>query len=261
MVIGTLEIEEGDMLERDIIPQLSLVFELSEEEVKGILALPLESYLIRAGLTDFRRMEGILPPGRYEIAEGETLVEWSKRMVEGAEKRYTDLLARAGQSNPLKPDEQMVLASIVEAECLVNEQYTEAAAVFLNRLDNQDPLQSCVTAEYALGFQRPFLYGEDVKIQHPYNTYVVDGLPPGPICCVDDESLVAAIKPSSDQTLYYFFYDYLLNEMFFYADYSVFKTEAAASRERFAADPLVGMRDKINKQTLFGSAVQKKELE
>jgi cell division protein YceG involved in septum cleavage len=255
-LIGTLEIQDGDMLERDIIPQLILVFVLAEQDVKEALAVPLASYLIREEVTDFRRMEGIIPPGSYEIHEGETLDAWSKRMVEVAESRYSNLLARVGQVNSLKPDEQIVLASIVEAECLANKQYAETAAVFLNRLADQNALQSCVTVEYALEFQRAFLYEEDVLIQHPYNTYVVSGLPAGPICCVDDQSLMAAIQPSHDRSLYYFYYDYLLSKMFFYADYTTFATEATASRDRFMANPPVGMHEKINKQTLFGFHAQ-----
>ena len=252
ILLGTLEIKDGDMLERDIIPQLSRVFELAVRDVKEVLAMPLASYLIREELTDFRRMEGIIPPGSYEIYEGETLNAWTKKMVEAAENRYASIRAQAGQVNSLIPDEQLVLASIVEAECLANQQYAETAAVFLNRLADQNALQSCVTVEYALGFQRAFLYEEDVKVQDPYNTYFVSGLPIGPICCMDDQSLLAAVLPTKDPSLYYFYYDYLLNEMFFYADYTKFATEAVASQERFVANPPVGMHDKINKQILFG---------
>lgn len=249
---GILEIKGGDILERDIIPKLRLIFDLTEQEVKESLARPLTSDLIREELTDFRRMEGIIPPGSYEIPKDETLGMWLKRMVKAAENRYTNLLARIGQTNSLKPLEQVILASIVEAECLANKHYTEAAAVFLNRLADQSALQSCVTAEYAVGYQRAFLYEEDVNTQNPYNTYFVKGLPAGPICCVDEESLMAAIQPSQDQSLYFFYYDYLLNEMFFYADYATFAKEASKAQERFVANPPVGMHEKINKQTLFG---------
>lgn len=255
-LIATLEIKEGDMLERDIIPQLSLVFELTEQEVKEILALPLESYLIREELTNFRRLEGVIPPGSYDIHEGETLGAWSKQMVALAENRYTSILTQTDRINSMKPNEQIIVASIVEAECLSNMQYAETAAVFLNRLVNHTALQSCVTVEYALGFQRAFLYEEDVKIKDPYNTYIVSGLPVGPICCMDDQSLKAAIQPSTDPSLYYFFYDYLLDEMFFYADYASFATEATASQDRFMVDPPVEMHEKINKQILFGFQAQ-----
>lgn len=251
-IAGTIEIEDGDMLERDIIPQLCLTFELKEQEVKEILSLPRSSFLINEDLTDFRRLEGIFLPGQYQISASDTLEEWSKHMVELAESRYTTLSANETKLNTLKPKEHIVIASIVEAECLANKQYPETAAVFLNRLANQNALQSCVTVEYALGFQRAFLNEEDIRIASSYNTYVVSGLPAGPICCVDDASLRAAIRPSEDPSLYYFFYDYLQNEIFFYADYALFEQEAMASRNRFILEPPVGLQDKIDKQTLFG---------
>lgn len=251
---GILEVKEGEMLERDIIPQLCQVFDLTEQDVKDLLERPITSNLIHEKLTDFRRLEGVIPPGTYDVPVGESLDHWIERIVIEAEKRYTTLLAQADGINTLKPYEQLIIASIVEAECLAKKQYTETAAVFLNRFADQSALQSCVTAEYALGFQRAFLYEEDIIVQDPYNTYVVNGLPLGPICSVGDQSLLAAIQPSQYPLLYYFFYDYLQNEMFFYSDYTAFATEAAESKERFIANPPVELYQKINKQILFGSS-------
>ena len=74
------------------------------------------------------------------------------------------------------------------------------------------------------------------------------------ICSVGDQSLLAAIQPSQNPLLYYFYYDYLQNEMFFYSDYTAFATEAAESKERFIANPPVELYQKINKQILFGSS-------
>lgn len=251
-IAGTIEIEDGDMLERDVIPQLCLTFGLEEQEVQEILSQPRSSFLINEDLVDFRRLEGIFLPSQYYISASDTLEEWCNHMVELAESRYTALCANEANLNSLKPEDQMILASIVEAECLANKHYQETAAVFLNRLADQNALQSCVTAEYALGFQRAFLYEDDISMVSPYNTYVVSGLPAGPICCVDDDSFKAAIRPSEDPSLYFFFYDYLQNEMFFYADYTLFEREAVASRNRFILNPPVGLGDKINKQALFG---------
>ncbi len=251
-LLGTIEVSDGDILERDIIPQLSAVFSLSEDAVKTALAAPVASDLIRSQLTDFRRLEGVLPPGLYDISQGTTLPDWLQRMVKSAEHRYETLLARIDQPNGLKPEERLILASMIEAECLADRHHAEAAAVFLNRIEKNGKLQSCVTAEYALGYQRPFLTSEDLKVNSPYNTYVVGGLPAGPICSVDDESLLAAIGRSTDRALYFFFYDYILDKMFFFSDYDAFKREAAVSRERFIDRSPIGLRDKINKQVLYG---------
>ena len=249
---GTLEVKEGEMLERDIIPRLCQIFDLSEQDVKEHLELPFTSNLIYEDLPGFRRLEGMIPPGRYDVPVGESLDLWIKQIVKEAENRYTTLLAQADGFNTLKPHEQLILASIVEAECLAKKQYAETAAVFLNRIADHSALQSCVTAEYALGFQRAFLYEEDIMVQDPYNTYVVNGLPLGPICSVGDQSLLAAIQPSQNPLLYYFYYDYLQNEIFYYSDYKTFALEAAESKERFIANPPVALYQKINKQILFG---------
>ena len=72
-LIGVINVEGGMMLERDIIPQLCEIFSLSEEEVKEQLADVEASNLINPSLTDFRRMEGIIPAGEYRIFQGDGL--------------------------------------------------------------------------------------------------------------------------------------------------------------------------------------------
>jgi UPF0755 protein len=157
--------------------------------------------------------------------------------------------------NTLSPYEQLSLAAVIEWECLANAYQDEVATVFLNRLEDGSKLQSCVTAEYALSYQRPYLTGDDVSIDSPYNTYVTYGVPVGPICVVDDESLRAAIRPPQNGDIYFFFYDYALDDMFFFSDYGEFKDACAPSRERFEAAFDMDPREKINKQEQFGNGV------
>ncbi|QSX08251.1 endolytic transglycosylase MltG [Alkalibacter rhizosphaerae] len=250
--LGSIVVDDGDTLDRDIIPQLVEIFGLTDKEVKEALETPIESRWISPDLSDYRRLEGIIPPGRYDIPADSTVGDWVVSRVKDGEKRFESIFFIQENTNHLAPFQQIILASMVEAECLHDRQYEQTAAVFLNRLEDKQKLQSCVTAEYALGFQRPFLYGEDVKIQSPYNTYQKAGLPIGPICSVDDESLMAAMSLPKYEDLYYFYYDYLMNEMFFYLDYESFKKEANKSRERFIDAAAIGFRDKINKQEIFG---------
>ena len=72
-------------------------------------------------------------------------------------------------------------ASLVEKEAQVDEDRPIIAQVFMNRLKEHMPLQSCATIQYILGFPKPELSLQDTKIESPYNTYQNMGLPPGPI--------------------------------------------------------------------------------
>lgn len=249
--LGIIKVQGGDMLERDIIPQLCKVFSLSEEKVKDILMKASSNILINTELKDFRRMEGMILPGEYTIYEGSTLEEKVSAWVLESEERYKRLLSSTTNQNKLKAYEQLILASMVQAECLNNTHQEEVATVFLNRLEAKGKLRSCVTAEYANGYQRPYLTTEDVSKKSAYNTYFTDGLPIGPICAVSNDSLQAAIQKKMDSRIYYFYYDYILNDIFFFDDYSKFKTQGAASIKLFENKSPVAKRAKINKQELY----------
>ena len=250
-VLGIINVQGGAILERDIIPQLCQVFSLSEQKVKDTLTAASSSTLINTLLTDFRRMEGMILPGEYVIAEGSTLEEKVSTWVSASEKRYSKLLSSNTSPNNLTPSKQLSLASIVEAECLASTHQKEVATVFLNRLADGSKLQSCVTAEYALSYQRPYLTGDDITKASDYNTYYVSGLPVGPICTISDTSLQAAMSKKMDSHIYYFYYDYILNDMFFFADYAKFRKEGSVSRQRFEDKSTVDKRAKINKQALY----------
>jgi len=65
------------------------------------------------------------------------------------------------------------------------------------------PLQLCATVQYALGTNKPQLYYKDLEVDSPYNTYRINGLPPGPIAVPGETSLLAAINPAQTDYLYY----------------------------------------------------------
>jgi cell division protein YceG involved in septum cleavage len=251
-IIGDIEVVGGDMLERDIIPQLCAVFSTTEANIRNNLAADIPSFLIGKNLIGFRRLEGIIPPGRYVIMANCSLSGLIKFWITTAEARYNRLLTQTTDPNQLEPAGQNILASMVEAECLAGKHQEEVATVFLNRLDLHGKMQSCVTAEYALGYQRPYLTKTDINVQSEYNTYWVKALPAGPICCASDASLQASMKRKMDSTIYFFYYDYVLNDMFFFTDYSEFQQACTQSRQLFTANSKIGMRDKIDKQIVYG---------
>jgi UPF0755 protein len=228
------------------------VFSLPEEQVKETLSMA-QSRLIGESLSGFRRMEGIVVPGRYDVTD-QTLDGYVSIWINGAEQRYDRLSAACSDANDLADWERLALASIVDWECLSDEFQAEAAAVLLNRLNHGDKLQCCATVEYALGYSRPYLTNDDIKIQSEYNTYLHKGLPPGPICVVDDESLIAAIGNPVDSSLYFFFYDYAPATMQVFSDYSAFKEMAAISKQMFLDTFDIGKYDKVDKRSYFFGA-------
>ena len=250
--VAVLTVREGDMLVRDIIPKLTAAFFLSADEVKVALAACPQSKLINEKLTGFARMEGILIAGEYEVFEGDTLEEHIITWVKQSETRYDATTADIANQNDLLPYQRLILASIVESECLANMHYDEVAAVFLNRLDTGMKLQSCVTSEYAVGYNRPFLLTVDVKTSSPYNTYDVKGLPIGPISVVDELSLLAASRSSSNNELIFFIYRYVQNDILFFADYADFKVAARASRVLFESTMDMDPHEIIDKRDFFG---------
>ena len=247
-----IAVRGGDMLSRDILPQLAIVFDISEEQAKAILGECPESFLISDSLSDFRRMEGMIPTGEYRVYAEDTLEEFIGRWISETENLYQTVISDITEQNELKPYERLILASVIELECVAKEYQHETAAVFLNRLKKGMKLQSCATTEYAIGFQRPYLLTADTKTESPYNTYHIKGLPKGPICAPDKESLKAACGVSTDKDILFFFYSYADDEMHFFSDYEAFKIKGRASREQFEKTFEMSPHTVLDKRDHFG---------
>lgn len=251
-VIGTLEVKNGDTLDRDIIPSLSSIYNISEDEVKGVLESVNSGLIENSENSSYKKMEGMIIPGIYEISEKDLKTQMDI-FVKESESRFNLVSSNIGSSNNLSDYEKLTLASIVEAECLGGESYDEVASIFLNRLNDGSKLQSCVTAEYALGYQRPYLTYDDIEIASPYNTYIASGLPPTPICSFSDDSLLAASGNSVDTSLMYFYYDYIERKVYAFSSYEDFSSSGEVTMNNFEANSNVSSFNKINKQELYGN--------
>src|SRR5262249_41338366 len=109
---------------------------------------------------------------------------------------------------PLKTPEQLViLASIIEKETGKAEERTRIAAVLTNRLKQKMKLQSDPTIIYGLAFGKGglghSLTKSEIAQPTPYNTYIIDGLPPGPIANPGRASIEAAANPARTKELYF----------------------------------------------------------
>jgi UPF0755 protein len=149
-------------------------------------------------------LEGHLFPETYEFADSLQTVEILSRIVEtGRESLPPDWELKAGRLG-LDPEEVFILASIVEREGKVDAERSMIAGVFLSRLRRGMRLESCATVQYALGEVREVLLYSDLELESPYNTYLVTGLPPGPICSPGLPSIEAALTPDTSAGYLYF---------------------------------------------------------
>lgn len=152
--------------------------------------------------------EGSLLPETYHYAFGDSRTGILDRMQSAMRTELAKLWAARQPELPLKtPEEAVILASIVEKETGVAAERAKVAGVFINRLRLGMRLQSDPTTIYALtGGKGPLdrpLTRADWKVESPYNTYFVDGLPPGPIANPGRDSLAAVLAPERHDYLYF----------------------------------------------------------
>src|ERR1700760_4954171 len=152
--------------------------------------------------------EGTLLPETYKFPRGTTREQVIQRMQQSQKRVLTEIWEHRNQDIPVKTPEQLVtLASIVEKETGEADERSRVAAVFVNRLRQKMKLQSDPTIIYGLvGGQgtlgRPIKRSE-IQQPSPYNTYIVDGLPPGPIANPGRASLEAAANPARTRDLFF----------------------------------------------------------
>jgi len=151
--------------------------------------------------------EGEVLPETYYFARGDGREELVRRMAAGMSEALAELWETRADGLPLQsPREALILASIVEKETGRDDE-RRVAAVFVNRLKLGMRLQSDPTAVYALnqgaGPLGRALTREDLARPSPYNTYVVDGLPPGPISNPGRASIMAVLDPASSKELFF----------------------------------------------------------
>ena len=153
--------------------------------------------------------EGTLLPETYKFTRGMTREQMHPAHAAGAATRACRRSGSVASADlPIKTPEQLVtLASIVEKETGRPDERTRVAAVFVNRLKQKMRLQSDPTIIYGLvggkgTLGRPIMRSE-IEQPTPYNTYVIDGLPPGPIANPGRASLEAAANPARTKELFF----------------------------------------------------------
>jgi len=151
--------------------------------------------------------EGSLWPETYEVTRGETRAAVVARMQRAAKTKLDALwAARSPATVVTTPEEAVILASIVEKETGIASERPEVAAVFTNRLRLGMRLQSDPTIVYGVTKGRPLGRGillSELRKPTPWNTYLIDGLPPTPIANPGEEALKAVLNPPRSEYVFF----------------------------------------------------------
>jgi UPF0755 protein len=197
-VIGT--IVEGKVVQHSVtIPE-----GLTSEQIVARLS---DNDIFAGSVREVPR-EGTLLPETYKFPRGTTREQVIQRMQQAQKRALAEIWERRSPDVPLKsPDQLVTLASIVEKETGKPDERSRVAAVFVNRLRQKIKLQSDPTIIYGLvggkgTLGRPIKRSE-ITQPSPYNTYMIDGLPPGPISNPGRASLEAAANPARTRDLFF----------------------------------------------------------
>jgi UPF0755 protein len=163
------------------------------------------------GLHPEATLEGFLFPDTYRLpvpAEPEDLLA---RMLENFDSQVTPEMRQAAGAEGRSLYQVIILASIVEREAFLAEEYPIVASVYLNRLGEDMFLRADPTVQYAMGYQpgtgqwwkTPVQLEEYSEVDSPYNTYLYGGFPPGPICSPGLAAIEASIRPAETEFLYF----------------------------------------------------------
>ena len=172
----------------------------SNEEIFTLLDLPDVGRNL-----ELKNVEGWLYPDTYNYTPKSTDLELLKRSAERMKKALNKAWNERDEDLPLaNPYEMLILASIVEKETGIATERAKVASVFINRLKAKMKLQTDPTVIYGMGENYSGnIRKKDLEMSTPYNTYVIDGLPPTPISMPSETSLQAVAHP--EKTEFYYF--------------------------------------------------------
>jgi UPF0755 protein len=195
----------GTMVEGKVVQHAVTIPEgLTSEQIVARLS---ENDIFSGSVREVPR-EGTLLPETYKFPRSTPREQVISRMQQAQKRVVAEIWERRNLDTPIRtPDQLVTLASIIEKETGKADERSRVAAVFVNRLRQKIKLQSDPTIIYGLvggkgTLGRPIKRSE-IQQPSPYNTYVIDGLPPGPIANPGRASLEAAANPARTRDLFF----------------------------------------------------------
>lgn len=148
-------------------------------------------------------LEGYLYPQTYKFPKGAKPAAVLKLMVNKLREEFNSELQDRAKKIGWSENEALTLASIIEREAKTDEERPIISAVYHNRLKKGMPLQADPTAIYGIKSNKRKITKDDLRKKTFYNTYVIKGLPPGPIASPSIKSIKAALYPANVPYLYF----------------------------------------------------------
>lgn len=150
-----------------------------------------------------RHLEGYLLPETYYFTYGMTERQILYHQVRHLKKAVWDTLEAKARTLDLSIHQAVTLASIIEAEAILDSEMVYISSVYHNRLRLGIPLQADPTIQFIIPDGPRRLLKRDLQIDSPYNTYIYSGLPPGPINNPGKIAILAALNPKPSHYLYF----------------------------------------------------------
>jgi UPF0755 protein len=150
-----------------------------------------------------KSLEGYLFPDSYLLPKGLPPEDVTEMMVRQFRQVYTSQYSERSKELGFSDYQILILASIIEKEAAIPEERFLVSSVYHNRLKRNMRLYSCPTVIYGMEDFAGNLTKEDLERYTPYNTYIIRGLPPGPICNPGTEAIRAALYPAETNYLYF----------------------------------------------------------
>ena len=176
----------------------------SDKEIMALLDIP----AVAKAVYEWNNMDGWLYPNTYNYTPNSTDLELLKRSTTRLQKALDKAWSERDENLPLAdPYQMLILASIVEKETGIAAERPQVASVFINRLKANMKLQTDPTVIYGMGESYTGnIRKKDLETMTPYNTYMIEGLPPTPIAMVSESALQAVAHPAKTD-FYYFVAD------------------------------------------------------
>ncbi len=148
-------------------------------------------------------LEGYLFPDTYQVVADATADQIIRKALDNFDTKLSERMRSDLAASGMSVYELVTIASILERELLTLEDKKNGASVIYNRLEIGMPLQMDSTVNFVTGGNRPSVTYADLEVDSPYNTYMYQGLPPGPIANPGLDSLIAALYPTDTNYLYF----------------------------------------------------------